>query len=110
MINWKNNVQPEAPYYANIFNYYLGDDLSGYEEYDEITLDLVNQIDGFLGWESHKSDGRGSFISYWRDQAAIDEWRRNTTHQKAKLEGMKRWYKYYHSMLVKVESARFHEL
>lgn len=110
MINWKNNIQPEAPYYANIFNYYLSEDLSGYEEFDEITLELVHQIDGFLGWESHKSEGRGSFISYWRDKEAIDEWRRNSTHQKAKFEGMKRWYKYYHSMLVKVESARFHEL
>ncbi|MEZ4721333.1 MAG: antibiotic biosynthesis monooxygenase [Flavobacteriales bacterium] len=110
MINWKNDIVPEAPYYANIFHYYLGDDLEGYAEADEITLKLALEIDGFLGYESHKSDGRGSFISYWRDQEAIDQWRKNTIHIHAKSEGMRRWYKYYHSMLVKVESARFHNL
>ncbi len=108
MINWKNNIQPEAPYYANIFNYFLSDDLDGYQEMDEITLDLVYKIDGFLGYESHKSDGRGSFISYWRNKESIDEWRKDLIHQKAKFEGMRRWYKYYHSILVKVESAHFH--
>ena len=110
MINWKNNKQPAPPYFANIFNYYLGDDLDGYKEMDEITLGLVHDIDGFLGWESHKSEGRGSFISYWKDKDAIDNWRKNSIHLKAKMEGMNRWYKYYHSMLVKVESARFHEI
>ena len=109
MINWKNDIRPEAPHFANIFNYYLSDDLEGYQEMDEITLDLVHNIDGFLGWESHKSEGRGSFISYWRDKDAINQWRKDLTHQKAKAEGMSRWYKYYHTMLVKVESARFHE-
>ena len=110
MINWKNNNLPKAPYYANIFNYFLSDDLEGYQEMDEITLDLVYKIDGVLGWESHKSEGRGSFISYWRDKESIDKWLKDLTHQKAKIEGMKRWYKYYHTMLVKVESAHFHEL
>ena len=108
VIVWKNDHIPEAPYYANIFNYFLSDDLDGYQEIDEITLDLVYKIDGFLGYESHKSEGRGSFISYWRDKESIDEWRKDLTHQKAKFEGMQRWYKSYHSMLVKVESAHFH--
>ena len=108
MINWKDPLPPKPPYFANVFNYFLSDDLEGYEEMDEITLDQVHEIDGFLGWESHKSQGRGSFISYWRDKEAIDQWRKDLTHQKAKMKGMKRWYKYYHSMLVKVESAHFH--
>jgi heme-degrading monooxygenase HmoA len=109
MINWKDGKRPAVPYYANIFNYYLGDDLSGYQDMDEMTLNLVHEIDGFLGYESHKSENRGSFISYWRDKESIDQWRKDLTHQKAKMEGMKRWYKYYHTMLVKVETARFHE-
>jgi hypothetical protein len=94
MIHGKNNTQPEAPYYANIFNYLLSNDLDGYQEMDEITLELVHDIDGFLGYESQKSAGRGSFISYWRDKESIAEWR------------IKRWYSYYHTMVVKVESAR----
>ena len=104
MIHWKNNKAPEPPFYANIFNYQIGSDLEGYASMDELTLELVNEIDGYLGYESHKSQGRGSFISYWKDKESIDEWRKNQIHQKAKEEGMKRWYKTYHSMLVKVES------
>jgi len=110
LIHWKDGVVPEAPYYANVFSYLLGDDLSGYQEMDELTLELVHEVDGFLGYESSKSDGRGLFISYWRDMESINAWRKETTHQKAKMEGVKRWYKYYHSKVVKIESARYHTL
>ncbi|MEQ9188441.1 MAG: antibiotic biosynthesis monooxygenase [Cryomorphaceae bacterium] len=108
MINWKQNIAPSPPYYASIFHYLLGDDLEGYAEMDALTLELALQSDGFLGYESHNSPGRGSFISYWRDLDAIDTWRKNATHITAKKEGRKRWYKYYHAMIAKVESAHFH--
>jgi hypothetical protein len=35
--------------------------------------------------------------------AAINLWRENATHKKAKSHG-KKWYAAYHSMLVKIES------
>lgn len=82
--------------------------MEGYAEMDDLTLKLAQETDGFLGYESHKADGRGSFISYWRDLESIDRWRKNSTHLKAKAEGKKRWYKYYHAMIAKVESAHFH--
>jgi heme-degrading monooxygenase HmoA len=110
MINWKNGEPPHPPYYASIFHYYRGTDLEGYPEMDAITLELAQQVDGYLGYESHSSDGRGSFISYWRDLEAINRWRENATHLRAKVEGKKRWYAYYHSMIAKVESAHFHQL
>lgn len=110
MINWKNGEVPATPYYASIFNYYRGDNLEGYPEMDEITLKLAQETPGYLGYESHHSEGRGSFISYWKDLAAIDAWKKNSIHVQAKSEGKKRWYKYYHSMIAKVESAHFHEL
>lgn len=110
MINWKDDIVPEPPYYASIFNYLIGEDLEGYPEMDEITLKIAMETEGYLGYESHKADGRGSFISYWRDQASIDRWRKNATHIQAKSEGRARWYKYYHSMIAKVESAHFHKL
>ena len=80
MIHWKKNRPPSAPFYAHIFNNYISDDLDGYQEMDELTLELVHKIDGFLGWESHKSEGRGSFISYWKSKEAIDEWRQSLLH------------------------------
>lgn len=110
MINWKDNTAPSPPYYASIFHYLLSDDLEGYPEMDEITFQLATQTEGFLGYESHNSQGRGSFISYWKDLDAIDTWRKNTTHLEAKTEGQRRWYTYYHAMIAKVESAHFHDL
>lgn len=110
LIQWKSGKAPEPPYYASIFHYLIGDDLEGYPEMDDLTLKLAQETEGYLGYESHKANGRGSFISYWKDQDAIDRWRKNSTHIQAKAEGMKRWYKYYHSMIAKVESARFHAL
>jgi heme-degrading monooxygenase HmoA len=107
MINWQTSTPPQAPFYASIFNYFLSDDLEGYEAYDLQTLELVKQIPGFLGYESMKHDGRGTFISYWKSKEAIQEWAKHPIHQEAKVLGMNRWYKYYHSMIAEV--ARFHE-
>lgn len=109
LIQWKTGEAPKPPYYASIFNYTLGEDLSGYAEMDEITLRLALETPGYLGYESHKSNGRGSFISYWSSLEAIDEWRKNSVHLQAKQKGKARWYSYYHAMIAKVESAHFHE-
>lgn len=62
---------PRASYIASIFNYYLSDQLEGYQEYDELILVLAMQIPGYLGYESVKHMGRGVFISYWRDMDAV---------------------------------------
>jgi len=110
LINWKNGEAPKPPYYASIFNYTLGEDLSGYAEMDDLTLELAQNTTGYLGYESHKSGNRGSFISYWQDLDAIDTWRKNTVHQQAKLAGKQKWYSYYHSIIAKVESAHFHQI
>lgn len=110
MINWKGNTPPEPPFIASVFNYYLSDDLEGYAEYDELTLQLVKEIPGFLGYESFKANGRGSFISYWIDMEAVKDWAANTKHQEAKALGIKRWYRYYHSIIAEVKSLRSHNL
>lgn len=108
MIHWHVPTPPEAPFFASIFNYYLSDDLEGYEEYDELTLALVKSIPGYLGYESMKHQGRGMFISYWKDMDAIRTWAAHPVHIKAKALGMKRWYKSYNSMIAEVK--RFHTL
>jgi heme-degrading monooxygenase HmoA len=109
MINWYTPTPPTAPFYASIFNYYLSDDLEGYESYDTETLELVKQIPGFLGYESMKHEGRGMFISYWQNKEAIAEWAKNPIHQKAKQLGQGKWYRYYHSMIAEVERFHSHE-
>jgi heme-degrading monooxygenase HmoA len=102
MINWNSPTPPKAPFIASIFNYYLSDDLDGYEEYDILTLDLVKTMPGYLGYESMKHNGRGTFISYWKDMEAVQNWAHHPTHIEAKKRGAT-WYKYYHSMIASVE-------
>lgn len=92
-----------APYYANIFSYVPSTNREGYAAAEAATLREVENIDGFLGYEVAGTENRRIFISYWRDMQAIENWRKNQTHQHAKSMG-KQWYKAYHSMLVKVES------
>ena len=100
----RNKLQ--VPFYANIFSYVPSQDREGYAEMDEATLLAVQDIDGFLGYEVTGTETRRIFISYWRDMAAIQVWRDNATHKKAKSYG-KQWYAAYHSLLVKVEQHSF---
>jgi heme-degrading monooxygenase HmoA len=108
MICWLSGEVPAVPYWASVFHYYLSDDLVGYAEYDELTLQAVREQPGFLGYESFKHENRGSFISYWRHESDMADWARHPLHREAKELGIRRWYKYYHSILAKVESHRFH--
>ncbi len=108
MINWHTSTPPQAPFFASIFNYYLSEELEGYLDYDERTLELVKQIPGFLGYESMKLDGRGSFISYWQNKEAIKQWAKHPIHREAKALGQSKWYRYYHSMIAEVDSFHSH--
>jgi heme-degrading monooxygenase HmoA len=108
MIHWQNTPPPEAPFIASIFNYYLSENLEGYAVYDELTLELVKEMPGFLGFESMKHEGRGTFISYWEDMDAVRTWAAHPVHQEAKQLGIAKWYRYYHSMIAEVKSFRDH--
>lgn len=105
MINWNDSTPSNAPFIASIFNYYLSENLEGYAEYDEKTLELVKTIPGYLGYESMKHEGRGTFISYWKDMESVQIWAAHPIHIEAKKLGLQ-WYKYYHSMIAEV--SRFH--
>jgi heme-degrading monooxygenase HmoA len=109
MIHWNSPTPPEAPFIASVFNYYLSDNLDGYEEYDKNTLELVKTIPGYLGYESMKHDGRGTFISYWRDMESVQLWATHPVHIEAKKSGLI-WYKYYHSFLAPVSSFHSHTI
>ncbi|MFN5606544.1 MAG: antibiotic biosynthesis monooxygenase family protein, partial [Bacteroidota bacterium] len=110
MIQWIHGKIPTPPYIASIFNYYLSDQLEGCQEYDELTLDLAKKMTGYLGYESFKHDGRGTFISYWQDMDAIRNWAAHPLHIEAKQKGKSTWYRYYHSILAEVKSLHAHEI
>ena len=49
--------------YANIFSYLPSDNLKGYAELDEETLQLVGDVPGYVGYESVKNSvGRSMLV------------------------------------------------
>jgi heme-degrading monooxygenase HmoA len=106
-----NRKNFKAPYYAVLFSYQRGKDLEGYMDMDEKTLELAKGMPGYLG---HEFAGDGAvhaiFISYWKDMESIENWKRNSTHKKAKSKAKTQWYQWYHSQISKVEHSAYNEL
>lgn len=99
---------PKNNFYAVIFSSTKSDTLDGYAEMDEITMKLAKEQPGFLGYESVNNGKGGIFISYWESKEAIENWRKNATHQMAKSNA-KNWYKRYLSQICLVESSHLFE-
>ena len=98
---------PEPPYYAVIFtSQRAADDGGAYGAMAQRMVDLGSRYDGFLGIESVRgADGIGITVSYWRDEASILAWKRDTEHQKAQRGGRDAWYERYEVRIAKVERA-----
>ncbi len=77
--------------YAVIFEVWPEPDRK--QEYLDIAATLrpaVEKIDGFISIERFASlteDGKMLSLSYWRDEAAIAEWRRHMDHRAAQGKG-----------------------
>lgn len=99
---------PTSGYYAVIFSSKKSDMLDGYKEMDEITMQLAQEQEGFLGYESCNNGASGIFISYWKDMESINLWKENMTHIKAKSNA-KRWYERYLSQICKVKHSHLFE-
>jgi len=102
----RDNVKPGC--YAVIFSSQKGENLEGYKTMDEKTMELAQQTKGYIGYEN-VGDGKihSIFISYWETEESIATWRKNATHLVAKQFGRELWYKWFHSMICKVESSNF---
>jgi heme-degrading monooxygenase HmoA len=93
---------PPPPYYAVIFSSVRTNDNEGYAEMNALMNELALQQDGFLGMENASSE-IGITISYWKDLEAIKHWKDDLDHQKAQIEGQKKWYNQYKVRISKVE-------
>ena len=91
----------DLPYYAVIFTTTLSDQLAGYIEMAKKMEELAQQQPGFLGMDSARSE-IGITISYWASLDAIDLWRKNAEHGKAKAMGKSKWYASYNLKICKV--------
>jgi len=98
---------PTPPYYAVIFtSKRTTSDDHGYAAASQRMVDLGSRYPGFLGLETARgSDGLGITVSYWRDEAALRAWKRDTEHQKAQRGGREAWYERYEVRIAKVERA-----
>jgi heme-degrading monooxygenase HmoA len=97
---------PQPPYYAVIFTAKRTAVDRGYADMAARMVDLGSRYDGFLGIESVRgADGVGITVSYWRDEAAILAWKRDTEHEKAQRGGRDAWYERYEVRIAKVERA-----
>jgi heme-degrading monooxygenase HmoA len=97
---------PEPPYYAVIFTSRRTAGDRGYDAMAQRMVELGASYDGFLGIESVRhADGLGITVSYWRDEAAILAWKRDTEHAKAQRAGQQTWYDDYTVRIAKVERA-----
>ena len=98
---------PAPPYYAVIFtSQRAADDGAAYGAMAQRMVDLGSRYEGFLGIESVRgADGLGITVSYWRDEAALLAWKRDTEHQKAQHGGRHAWYDRYEVRVAKVERA-----
>ena len=97
---------PEPPYYAVIFTSLRTEGDHGYDAMSARMVELGSRYDGFLGIESARGvTGLGITVSYWRDEASILAWKRDTEHQQAQHAGKKTWYADYQVRVAKVERA-----
>lgn len=96
----------QPPYYAVIFTSLRSEQDAGYADTAERMLELAAQQDGFLGVESARgADGLGITVSYWRDESAIRDWRREAEHRIAQQRGRQDWYSAFQVRVCRVERA-----
>ncbi len=98
---------PTPPYYAVIFTSQRTDvDGAGYAAMAAAMADLAAKQPGYLGVESARdADGVGITVSYWRDEAAIKNWKAVADHLAAQRLGRERWYSHYETRVAKVDRA-----
>ena len=97
---------PEAPYILVAFISKRTQDDNGYGQMSDLMVELVQGIDGFLGMDSVRdSTGRGITTGYFRDELALEQWRKNFEHRKAMQLGRDLWYESYQLHVARVERS-----
>ena len=98
---------PAPPYYAVVFSSQRRDDGdAGYGATAQRMAELAAMQPGYLGVESTRgADGFGITVSYWRSEADILAWKRQSEHSIARQQGRERWYGHFEMRIARVERA-----
>lgn len=96
-----------TPHYAVIFvNQRTADDREGYGHTADAMVALAEGRPGYLGHDSVRgADGVGITVSYWTDEAAIQDWKAVGAHRAAQAAGQRRWYSAYTTHVARVERS-----
>jgi heme-degrading monooxygenase HmoA len=93
---------PRVPYYAVIFTSTRTEGDNGYDNMARRMIDLASVQPGFLGVESAREE-IGITVSYWESLEAIKQWKRNTEHLEAQMQGRKLWYESFKVRICLIE-------
>src|SRR5262245_24215377 len=96
---------PEPPYYAVIAPSGLSPDAKGYPEMGLQLIQRASAVPGFLGIELALEPRFSLAVSYWRSLEAIEAWRRDERHLRAKELGKSRFFESYVTRIAKVETV-----
>jgi heme-degrading monooxygenase HmoA len=90
--------------YAVVFTSIRTDVDEGYAQTSDEMVALAAAQPGYLGMESARDpDGLGITVSYWRDLAAIRDWKAHADHLAAQRAGRARWYRAYRVRVCRIE-------
>ncbi|WOX23379.1 antibiotic biosynthesis monooxygenase [Streptomyces solicathayae] len=96
----------EPPYYTAVFTSVRPDHPEGYGETLDRMKELVQDVPGFLGYESARTPGGvGITVAYFRDLEALNAWRDHAEHRAAKKHGREHWYERYCVHIGRVEQS-----
>ena len=93
---------PNAPYYAVIFTSISTKTNTGYAATASLMEELAKKQKGFLGVESARNE-IGITVSYWESLEAIQHWKQQVDHTKARAKGKSEWYQQFKVRICKVE-------
>jgi len=91
--------------YAVLFLSERPTDPEGYADMDQRTMEAVERLPGYLGYELVRNGEDAIFISYWADKAAVEAWRNDQLHREAKTQGRSHWYYAYRSVVCPIEAT-----
>ncbi len=93
----------EKSCYAVIFTSRQTDTTDGYAETAREMMARVEKQPGFLGVDSVRDGTAGITVSYWESLEAIDAWKRDAEHRRARRMGREKWYASFSVYICKVE-------
>ena len=95
-------MQNFKPYYAVIFTSTQNINTEGYSEMAIKMETLAKKQEGFIGIDSAR-ETVGITVSYWDSLDAIKNWKQQSEHLQAQLQGRNNWYSWYNVKICKVE-------